>query len=212
MCGNFPPASQIMSEADTDATDGAGQPTVLVVDDERGLADLYAIWLEDEYDVRTAYNGEEALDALDESVDVVLLDRQMPDISGDHVLETIHERGLDCRIAMVTAVEPELDIIDLGFDDYLHKPVDKQTLRNTVDRLLRRSNYDETVREYFSTARKHALLVESGDPNVTESGEFNELQSDLEELREELDEVVASFDEEDYEVLFRSLSRDTDDE
>lgn len=201
-----------MSDADTDTSADDARPTVLVVDDERGLADLYAIWLEDEYDVRSAYNGESALDALDESVDVVLLDRQMPDISGDQVLETLHERGLDCNIAMVTAVEPELDIIDLGFDDYLRKPVDKPTLRDTVDRLLRRSEYDDTVQEYFATARKHALLVESGDPNVTESEEFHSLKSDLEALRQELDEVVASFDEEDYEVLFRSLSQGTDDE
>jgi DNA-binding response OmpR family regulator len=201
-----------MSDADTDASDLESNPTVLVVDDERGLADLYAIWLEDEYDVRTAYDGESALEALDESVDVVLLDRQMPDVSGDEVLEILHERGLDCSIAMVTAVEPELDIIDLGFDDYLRKPVEKPTLRDTVDRLLRRSSYDDAVQEYFAAARKHGLLVDSGDPSVTESDEFAALQDELETLREALDDVVASFDEEDYEVLFRSLSRDPDDE
>jgi DNA-binding response OmpR family regulator len=201
-----------MSDADTGASAQGSEPTVLVVDDERGLADLYAIWLEDEYDVRTAYDGESALDALDESVDVVLLDRQMPDVSGDQVLETLHERGLDCSIAMVTAVEPELDIIDLGFDDYLRKPVEKSTLRDTVERLLRRSSYDETVQKYFAAARKHGLLVDSGDPNVTESEEFASLQDELESLRNDLDDVVASFDEEDYEVLFRRLSRETDDE
>jgi DNA-binding response OmpR family regulator len=201
-----------MSDADTDASGTVDEPTVLVVDDERGLADLYAIWLEGEYDVRTAYDGESALEALDDTVAVVLLDRQMPDVSGDEVLETLHERGLDCSIAMVTAVEPELDIIDLGFDDYLRKPVEKETLRDTVDRLLRRASYDDAVQAYFATARKHALLVESGDPNVTESDEFAALQDDLENLREELDEVVASFDETDYEVLFRSLSQESDDE
>lgn len=201
-----------MSDVNTGASGEDSTPTILVVDDERGLADLYAIWLEDEYDVSTAYDGTEALESLDESVDVVLLDRQMPDVSGDQVLKTLHERDLDCSIAMVTAVEPELDIIDLGFDDYLRKPVDKETLRDSVDRLLRRSSYGDAVQEYFSTARKHALLVESGDPSVTESAEFDALQDDLDALREALDEVVESFDEEDYEVLFRSLSRDTDDE
>ena len=35
-------------------------PTVLLVDDERDLADLYAAWLADEYEIRTAYGGEEA--------------------------------------------------------------------------------------------------------------------------------------------------------
>jgi len=136
----------------------------------------------------------------------------MPDLSGDDVLETIRERDLECRVAMVTAVEPELDIIDLGFDDYLRKPVDRDTLLATVERLLRRSTYDGTVQRYFSTARKHALLVDSGDPTVTESDEFAELRSRLEALRGELDEVVADFDNEDYEVLFRRLSDQSDDE
>ncbi|MFB6073256.1 MAG: response regulator transcription factor [Halobacterium sp.] len=199
-----------MSDADTDDAGDETTPTVLVVDDERGLADLYSIWLEDDYDVRTAYDGETALDALDDAVDVVLLDRQMPDVSGDDVLDALRERGLDCRVAMVTAVEPELDIVDLGFDDYLRKPVDRDTLRATVDRMLRRSSYDDTVQEYFSVARKHALLADSEDPSVTDSERFDRLESRLEGLRGNLDDVVADFDDEDYEVLFRRLGNGDD--
>jgi DNA-binding response OmpR family regulator len=186
----------------------ADEATVLVVDDEEGLADLYAIWLRDRYTVETAYDGEAALDALDEDVDAVLLDRQMPGVSGDDALDAIRERGLDCRVAMVTAVEPELDIVDLGFDDYLRKPVDRETLRETVDRLLRRSTYDDTVQQYFAVARKHALLRESNDPSVTESAEFEALEGRLDDLRSRLDDVVEDFDEDDYEVLFRRLSAD----
>jgi len=189
------------------------ETTVLVVDDEEGLADLYGIWLRDRYTVETAYDGDAAIDALDEHVDVVLLDRQMPGVSGDDVLEAIRERGLGCRVAMVTAVEPELDIVDLGFDDYLRKPVDRETLRATVDRLLRRSAYDDTVQEYFAAARKHALLAESNDPTVTDAEEFETLETRLGELRDRLDDVVGDFDNEDYEVLFRQFStEDGDDE
>ncbi|MCG1002902.1 MULTISPECIES: response regulator [Halobacterium] len=196
-----------MTGEGTDDSD-AGEATVLVVDDEEGLADLYAIWLRDEYDVETAYDGEAALEALSEAVDVVLLDRQMPGLSGDDILETIRERGLDCRVAMVTAVEPELDIVDLGFDDYLRKPIDRETLRETVDRLLSRSTYDETVQQYFAAARKHALLTESNDPSVTDSEEFEALEDRLGDLRSQLDAVVEDFDDDDYEVLFRRLSVD----
>jgi DNA-binding response OmpR family regulator len=191
---------------------GGAEATVLVVDDEEGLADLYAIWLRDQFTVETAYDGQEALDALDDSVDVVLLDRQMPGISGDAVLDTVRDRELDCRVAMVTAVEPELDIVDLGFDDYLRKPVDRVTLRETVNRLLRRSTYDNAVREYFAAARKHALLSESDDPSVTESEEFEALESRLDELRGRLDDVVGDFDDDDYEVLFRRLSPENADD
>jgi len=197
-----------------EATDeeGDGEATVLVVDDEEGLADLYAIWLRDRYAVETAYDGDAALDALDEAVDVVLLDRQMPGVSGDDVLEAIRDRELDCRVAMVTAVEPELDIVDLGFDDYLRKPVDRETLRETVDRLLRRSAYDETVQAYFAAARKHALLSESNDPSVTDTEEFEALEARLADLRGRLDDVVEDFDEDDYEVLFRQFSAEDPDD
>ncbi|MCF2166446.1 response regulator [Halobacterium salinarum] len=203
-----------MSDADTDATTDEHDTTVLVVDDERGLADLYTIWLEDDYDVKTAYSGTEAIDAIDPTIDVALLDRQMPDVSGDDVLDELRERGIECRVAMVTAVEPELDIIDLGFDDYLQKPVDRDTLLETVGRLQRRSTYDDTVAEFFAAARKQALLSESDDPTITDSAEFSALESDLASLRDDLDDVVADFDDADYEVLFRQLSGpdgDTDD-
>ncbi|MFB6268689.1 MAG: response regulator [Halobacterium sp.] len=197
---------------DGTADSAAEDATVLVVDDEQGLADLYAIWLKDRYTVETAYDGESALDALDEDVDVVLLDRQMPGVSGDAVLDAVRERGLDCRVAMVTAVEPELDILDLGFDDYLRKPVDRETLRETVSRLLRRSAYDDAVQEYFAAARKHALLTESDDPSVTDAERFDELEARLDELRGRLDDVVGDFDDDDYEVLFRRLSPENADD
>lgn len=200
-----------MTEVGTGDAD-SDEATVLVVDDEEGLADLYAIWLRDRHTVEVAYDGQEALDALDETVDVVLLDRQMPGISGDAVLERVRDRNPDCRVAMVTAVEPELDIVDLGFDDYLRKPVDRETLRATVARLLRRSAYDDAIREYFATARKHALLAESNDPSVADSTEFQSLADDLDELRSRLDAVVDDFDDDDYEVLFKRLSTgDVDD-
>jgi DNA-binding response OmpR family regulator len=190
------------------------EATILVVDDERGLADLYTIWLRDRYTVDVAYDGETALQELNEDTDVVLLDRQLPDVSGDDILETIRERGLDCRVAMVTAVEPQLDIVDLGFDDYLRKPVDRETLRDVVTRLLRRSAYDATVQQYFATAQKRALLLESNRAGVTDSVEFQQLEAELTELRDRLDAVLADFDDEDYDVLFSRLSspeHDTDD-
>lgn len=51
--------------------------SVLVVEDERNLADFYAEWLRKADRMKTAYHGEEALELLDETIDVVLLDRRM---------------------------------------------------------------------------------------------------------------------------------------
>lgn len=112
-----------------------GPPTVMFVDDEPSLADGYADTFT-EFDTQSAYSGQEALEAMDDDVDIVFLDRRMPQMSGGEVLNAIREQGYDCRVVMLTAVEPDSDVIEMGFDEYLIKPIDPDTLRETVDQLL----------------------------------------------------------------------------
>lgn len=94
---------------------------ILVVEDERDVADLYTTLLATKYDVQTAYNGQQALELVDETIDIVLLDRRMPGLSGDEVLQEIDSRNYECQVVLVTAVEPDFDIIELGFDAYVKK-------------------------------------------------------------------------------------------
>jgi CheY-like chemotaxis protein len=68
---------------------GEDTPTVLIADDEAAIVDGQAARLTDEYRVRRAYGGHEALEQVGEEVDVALLDRRMPDLSGDEVLDRI---------------------------------------------------------------------------------------------------------------------------
>ena len=189
------------------------KPTVLVVEDEPDLADLYATWLDGEYAVRTAYGGRDALAAIDETVDVILLDRRMPDLPGDEVLATVRDRGIGCRVAMVTAVEPDFDIVAMGFDDYLVKPVSKEALRGTVENLLQREEYVDGVGELFSLASKKALLEsEKGPADLERSEEYQELTERLDALREDLDRTLESLGEEaGLTELYHDLDRDTDD-
>jgi DNA-binding NtrC family response regulator len=108
-------------------------PTVLIVDDEQDLADLYAEWVEMAgYTARTAYEGEAAVAALDGEVDVVLLDRRLPETRGERILERIRAEGWDCSVAMVTAVEPEADIVEMGYDQYVVKPLEQPELADLV--------------------------------------------------------------------------------
>jgi DNA-binding response OmpR family regulator len=185
----------------------ADQPLVLIVEDEPDLADLYATWLRENCTVRVAYGGHEALDELDEDVDVVLLDRRMPDLSGDEALAEIRNRGFECRVAMVTAVEPDFDIVAMGFDDYLVKPVSKEALEETVDNLLRRNTYNDGVQELYSLASKKALLESEKEATALEENEeYQELDARLTELREDLDETLQQFDEErDIAAVYRDL-------
>jgi DNA-binding response OmpR family regulator len=188
------------------------QPVILIVEDEPDLADLYATWLDDEYDVRVAYGGREALEKLDENVSVVLLDRRMPDLSGDEALTEIRSRGFDCHVSMVTAVEPDFDIVAMGFDDYLVKPVSKDALHEMVSNLLLRSAYDSGVQDLFSLASKKALLEsEKGSAALEESQEYQDLDEQLAALRAELDETLRQFDEsDDLSALYRDIGSSVD--
>ena len=190
----------------------ADLPMVLVVEDEPDLADLYATWLRDEYRVRVAYGGREALEELDEEIEVVLLDRRMPDLSGDEALEAIRERDVGCRVAMVTAVEPDFDIVAMGFDDYLVKPVSRDSLKETVENLLRRNTYDDGIQELFALASKKALLESEKDAaTLEEHEEYQELTERVRNLRAQLDETLTSFDEEhDFTAMYRDLGDDFD--
>jgi len=192
---------------DTADSDGDDEPSVLVVDDESDLADLYVEWLASEYTVHVAYDGETALDRFDPSIDVVLLDRRMPDLPGDDVLDHIRDEGMDCRVAMVTAVEPDVDIVEMGFDDYLQKPVNKDELLSTVDRLRRRSAYDTSIQSYFSALTKRALLDQQLDStDRTSNVEYRQLEGVIESLESDVDDVVSEFDDDDFEVLFHRLN------
>ena len=188
-------------------------PLVLVVEDEPDLADLYATWLRDDYEVRVAYGGREALDSLDDDIAVVLLDRRMPDLSGDEVLAAIRERGIECRVAMVTAVEPDFDIIEMGFDDYLVKPVSKDSLHDTVSNLLVRNQYDDEVQRLFALASKKGLLeTEKSETELRDHEEYQTLSRKIERLQSEIDETFAQLDDEsDFEALYREFDRDDSD-
>jgi two-component system response regulator AdeR len=170
---------------DMDATD---DPVVLVVEDEPDVAETYKLWLDLDYEVRLANSGADALEQLDEDVGVVLLDRMMPGMSGDEVLAEIRDRGYDCPVAIVSAVDPDFDIIEMGFDDYITKPPTADELRETIDDLLERSERAEKVREYRSLLSKRAMLEEQkAEKELTQSEAYTDLQERIDDLEADLD-------------------------
>ncbi|MFB6141655.1 MAG: response regulator transcription factor [Halosimplex sp.] len=183
---------------------GGPEPAVLVVDDNEVIADTYAQFLDDDYDVRAVYGGEAALEALGPSTEAVLLDRRMPGLSGDDVLARIEERSLDCRVVMVTAVDPGVDIVDLPFDEYLVKPVGRDELVAVVEEMRRRSSYDDPFRRFLALASKKATL-EAGadDAELADSEAYARIEARLAERRDSLGV--------DTETLERVLSGDAPD-
>jgi len=185
-------------------------PVVLIVEDEPDVAETYKLWLQQDYEVRMAQNGDEGLSMLDETVDVVLLDRMMPGLSGDEVLDRIRERELECRVAMVTAVEPDFDILEMGFDAYLSKPIRSQQLHETVENLLERSEYDSLLQNYYSLVEKQATLeATKSSAELAESEEYAELTAEIEDLQSNLSDTLGGIeDDDDFIATLRGLSDD----
>lgn len=182
--------------------------TVLVVDDRKEVTDLYAERLAGTYTVKTANSGNEAVEMMGADVDVVLLDRRMPNRSGDEILSELRERGSNCRIVFVTAVEPDLDVLSMDFDDYLTKPVSAEELHDVIETMLARNEYIQEVQEVVTLASKMSTLETKLDiADLEASEEYAELQSRFQELRQEItnppDEVLYSdLAHEKLQVLF----------
>jgi len=117
---------------------------ILVVEDERLLADAVAEWLRREaFAVDTVYDGDAALERLGvNEYDVVVLDRDLPVVHGDDVCRALVDSGSETRILMLTAAAAVRDRVaglGLGADDYLTKPFAFVELSARVHALARRA-------------------------------------------------------------------------
>lgn len=178
-------------------------PVVLLVEDEADVADMYREWLQHEYDVVVARSGSEALDRIDETVDVVLLDRMLPDTSGRNVLEEVRDRDLPCQVVVVSAIDPGVDVLDVGFDDYLTKPMSRADLTSAVERSITRMTYARRYQEFISLATKLATLEANMDVDELEAcSEYDELRGRFAEMAEEMGTLPV--DDEEYRDLYRT--------
>ena len=115
---------------------------LLLVDDDVELTELLSSLLTLEgFDVQTANNGLEALQKLDESHELVLLDVMMPKLNGLDTLKEIRKVS-NVPVMMLTARGEDIDRVlglELGADDYLPKPFNDRELVARIRAILRRS-------------------------------------------------------------------------
>jgi DNA-binding HxlR family transcriptional regulator/DNA-binding response OmpR family regulator len=176
------------------------EQVVLVADDHKRIRTMHTDWLADEYTVRQASDGEETLRQLDTDVGVVVLDRRMPGLSGGEVLDWIRSQRYDIRVVMVTSEDVDFDLLDMGFDEYLTKPVRQAELRDVVADLFARHEYSTQLQQYLALQSKLALLrVEYPDDALSANEEYQRLQRRLDGL--EL--TPAELEQADSEVLER---------
>lgn len=169
---------------------GDGRPTVLVVDDEPAVADRYSGWLADRYDVRTAHEGEAAVEVLREdpvAIDAVLLSRRTSELSEDPVLVSIRDAGFECPVALVTDRRPDLDVVEWGFDDYLTEPVSEEALLQSVGSLLAVEGREALRRELSAKrVRRNVLELELSGEEFETNEAFGRLERDIERLERRL--------------------------
>ncbi len=126
----------------------AGNRQVLIIEDDRDIADLVEIHLRDlGYTLDRAEDGRSGLDQFYESeYDLVILDLMLPGLDGLEVCKRIREENKYTAILMLTARSEELDKVlglELGADDYLTKPFSVRELVARIKAIFRRLEADE---------------------------------------------------------------------
>ena len=114
---------------------------ILVVDDEKEIADVVELYLQNEYHVLKFYTGQEALECIEKTkVDLAILDVMLPDIDGYEVCKRIRQFS-HCPILFLSSKNDEVDKIlglAVGGDDYVTKPFNPLELVARVKSQLRR--------------------------------------------------------------------------
>lgn len=148
---------------------------VLLVEDEESLARLVSLQLQSyAYNVSLAFDGQQALNKISqESYDVILLDRMMPNGSGLDILSQIRREGVSTPVIFVTALNsPEhiIEGLEAGADDYVTKPFDERVLISRIRSVIRRSRPPEQVEPSsdWLKVEKIALNPKSFEASVNE--------------------------------------------
>lgn len=170
----------------------SASPTILVVDDNEEFTQMVDAMLSDEYEVRTAMDALDAAAQLDPEVSVMLLDRRMPGMSGDDLVEHVRDWDIDVRISIVSAVDPDQSIVDLQFDDYLSKPVSRDDLIESIEQLRLFDKYEELLSRHNSIQQRIAILrkregLKQEDPVI------QTLEEQQRDVDEQLESIIDSF-------------------
>nr|WP_236663851.1 sigma-54 dependent transcriptional regulator [Aeromonas jandaei] len=135
----------------------------MLVEDTRSLAVVYEQYLrQDGYEVVLADCGQQALEVLLTSPPpVVLLDLELPDMSGMEILQQITEQQLPCAVVVITAhgsVDVAVEAMRLGAFDFLTKPFDSKRLCATARNALKHQQLSSLVAHYRENFERQSFF------------------------------------------------------
>lgn len=137
---------------------------ILLIDDDTELTDLLkeVLTLEN-FTVSTAQDGEAGLNAMDSSIDLILLDVMMPKLNGIETLKRLRETW-EVPVLMLTAKGEEIDRViglELGADDYLPKPFSERELLARIRAILRRAQNTKENKESSNNKRNDYITYQN---------------------------------------------------
>lgn len=164
--------------------EAGNKPLLLLVDDIPSNLHVLAAILKEDYRLKLATNGADALalSAREDQPKLIILDVMMPEMSGIDVLHRLRENPATARIPCIflsadASEQSQLEGLDLGADDYLTKPVNGLLLCARIRNILLREAAEEKVRELNATLERR-VAERSAELEKASA----QLQSSLEDL------------------------------
>jgi len=181
-------------------------PKVLLIDDDAALTGMLTEFLRGEgFEIAAAFNGTEgAVAALDPTLDAVILDVMMPDISGIETLQRIRSTS-SVPVIMLTAKGAEDDRVaglEVGADDYISKPYYARELLARLKAVLRRQRGSQPP-QYFLAGKLRLIPSKREVSFDSETFELTTCEFDLLEALLRSRDTVATKDDLSLSVLGR---------
>jgi DNA-binding response OmpR family regulator len=153
---------------------------VLIVEDDKSIADLLEIHLGDLQCKTTAvYDGREGLNrSLNNDYDLIVLDLMLPNLGGIEICKEIRRKEIYTPILMLTSKSEEFDKVlglEVGADDYLTKPFSIREFIARVKAIFRRVDAIQKETEVESDIKFGSLTIEVANRKVLLNGERIEL-------------------------------------
>lgn len=156
-------------------TDKSEKSLVLLVDDMPANLHVLAASLKEVYRVKVALDGPSALELARQTdrPDIILLDMMMPEMDGTKVLQKLREQPETAGIPVIfvtadNSEQSQLDVLDLGADDYITKPVVLTILLARIRNLLQRKQVEDQLRlaSHVFKFNSQAIMINDADNRI----------------------------------------------
>ena len=185
--------------------------TVLLIEGDDERASKYHRWLND-YTVEAASGPEDALERIDDDIDVVLLDGSLAETDHGELLGRIRARHVDSQIGLLSGQNAGSNVLRLDFDEYVPRPVNREELRATVERLDDRKAVMEVVEKYLTlVAQKRSLEARRDSADLAADERYRELTGELAGRRQQITTLLSQLAGSDSEAEHSPGDRETPD-